>query len=562
MNRTSRRRAFVAGSAAALATALAVRRVGQGVRRNLPDLAEIQSPAVLDEIDALALSHSGEVLAIAGARGKARLLAVVELRTGRLRRQIPLARRSGPFWLDNGGTIAYGSAAGLVATNTETGQSRTLCTIPATSGDSNLRGTVVFAGENGRIYSVVSSGGEPRVIAEPGSWPQFLPDKQRYLFTATGRRLAVHHPGTGETRFLGPAHAGERFVRIRGRGDYLIQAAYGRLLAQPYDIATLRPTGEPYLIYERPAFGTDNNALFSVSSEGDIAVSPRDPHRSRVLAWVDRSGRIEPVLAPGRYANPRISPDGKFAIIEGSDPTARTNLWAVDLTSGRARQITEEPIRASNAVWSPDGSRLAYYSYRGLWKRHIRVRRFASGEEERSLAFESTYVPTDWAKLGLIALHYDAEPRIVRVPLDGTGGPEDLLRGLEGVYSPDGDKLAYTASREGVSQVYIAAAGDLSKRTKVSLGGGAEPRWNPTAPELFYVAHDGALMAVLIDSRAFPAHGAARLVCKLRWPNVGFEYSSGLGYWPALDAARFLFALQKAQPGREVVRIRNWVRSI
>jgi Tol biopolymer transport system component len=75
---------------------------------------------------------------------------------------------------------------------------------------------------------------------------------------------------------------------------------------------------------------------------------------------------------PGRTAGaPAISPDGKWAIF----PVTGDGAWLLDLSDGASRRVLSDPT-AGDFTWSPDGSRVAYYSRRDAeWNVWVTVAR-------------------------------------------------------------------------------------------------------------------------------------------------------------------------------------------
>jgi Tol biopolymer transport system component len=65
-------------------------------------------------------------------------------------------------------------------------------------------------------------------------------------------------------------------------------------------------------------------------------------------------------------------------------------------------------------------------------------------------------------------------------------------------FSPDGKWIAYQSDKTGRDEIYLRPFPGPGPDEPVSINGGAQPRWNPSGQELFYVAADDRLMAVPI----------------------------------------------------------------
>ena len=60
--------------------------------------------------------------------------------------------------------------------------------------------------------------------------------------------------------------------------------------------------------------------------------------------------------------HPRWSPDGKRILFESTRSGGEPQLWIIDLDGGEARQLTHVSTGAGNAIWSRDGSHIAFVS--------------------------------------------------------------------------------------------------------------------------------------------------------------------------------------------------------
>jgi dipeptidyl aminopeptidase/acylaminoacyl peptidase len=74
---------------------------------------------------------------------------------------------------------------------------------------------------------------------------------------------------------------------------------------------------------------------------------------------------------------PEISPDGKLIVfsrgfVDKLKDQGRANLWMVNSDGSRLRELTSGPWRDNGAVWSPDGTRIAFLSDRdGTTQIHV-----------------------------------------------------------------------------------------------------------------------------------------------------------------------------------------------
>lgn len=75
--------------------------------------------------------------------------------------------------------------------------------------------------------------------------------------------------------------------------------------------------------------------------------------------------------------------------------------------------------------------------------------------------------------------------------------------------SPDGRWLGYASNETGALEVYVRSLAEGSGRTRVSTGGGTEPRWARSGRELFFRSRDSGYAVPVTPGPVFRA-GAPR----------------------------------------------------
>lgn len=96
----------------------------------------------------------------------------------------------------------------------------------------------------------------------------------------------------------------------------------------------------------------------------------------------------------------------------------------------------------------------------------------------------------------------------------------------------------------------------LGTRRRISVAGGAEPRWGRDGNEIFYVARDASLMSVAVEDQANLKFASPKLLFRLPGqtpPGGGFSYDVARG------GAKFL-VLNRRPPvsARDLSVVFNW----
>ena len=114
--------------------------------------------------------------------------------------------------------------------------------------------------------------------------------------------------------------------------------------------------------------------VYAVGGPG--ASPPADPISQ--LAVLDRQGKLlRRIGAPGRYGQAALSPDGARIAVRWFDsfaPGGRSDIWVVDIASGKSTPITNDAPADFNPLWSPDGKQILWVSaraggYQGIYRK-------------------------------------------------------------------------------------------------------------------------------------------------------------------------------------------------
>jgi dipeptidyl aminopeptidase/acylaminoacyl peptidase len=286
---------------------------------------------------------------------------------------------------------------------------------------------------------------------------------------------------------------------------YLLVGRQGVLLARQMDL-TSGKVGEAIPIAEPIAsdlFG--RSAGFSVSMTGVLAY--RAPSDRRQLVWMDRTGRLLTTFGPpegGNLLDPALAPDGQQVVVSR---TTRNNfdVWIHEISRPIAKRFTVDSAIDAAAVWSPDGSRLAFVSNRsGLLDLYENPVKGTAGPEESLLASANNKISMDWSRDGRFLLYQATDAKtgwdLWALPLTGERKPFPVVQTAStercGQFSPDGQWVAYDSNESGHFEVFVQSFPRPGEKWQISTGGGAWPRWRRDGRELYYVAPDGTLMAV------------------------------------------------------------------
>jgi Tol biopolymer transport system component len=437
--------------------------------------------------------------------------------------------------------------------------------------------TILYGQGAGGVWRVSADGRRPERIVEVASGqlahgPQLLPGGRAVLFTLSegeGRwdqaQIVVQVLDTGVRHVVVNGGTDARYLRT----GHLVYAQRGTLMAVRFDARSYQVAGSAVPVVEGVSQpGVIGAVQFSVADSGALVYVPADVSSAPLatLAWVDREGRESSIPAPPRgYRYARLSPDGTSIALDLAEENR--DIWVWDLVRTTLTRLTSDPAIDQNPIWTDRGRSLLFSSSRdGGVANLYRQRADGTGPVERLTKSTGQQFPTavtpdetrailmepgqgDVMVLGLAPPHH--LERVARTPFSERNG----------VVSPDGNWLAYSADDSGRPEIYVRRFPTPdAARWQVSTGGGVQPLWSRGGGELFFRALTGALMFASVHSGSAWSVSRPAVLFDAR-PYLLGTTTFARTYDVAPGDSRFLFIKQgPLEPGAspQIIVVQNW----
>jgi len=493
-----------------------------------------------------------------------------------------------PFWSPDSRQIGFFAAGSLRRVPRDGGTVETICAAESTPGGAawNSDGTILFApGFHGGLYLVAASGGNPEPLLQPSAarfesaflWPQFLPDGKHFLFFVLSQspETAGVYAGTAspaEYHLVLASQTNAVYAAAEEgtsrRAGYLLFIHDHTLTAQAFNPARVAVEGDPVPLAEHvAAMESISFAPLSVSGNSTLVYQALD-RPARRLMWMDRAGHpVAVVPEPGEWGPPRIAPDGTRAVSARLSADRQTaHLWILD-AAGNATQFTDTAMHEGSPVWSPDGSRIAFFMYsRGDTNFDIYSKAINGSRIDLLFHSDAPKYPSDWSHDGRYLFYSTLAPGtkadIWSASIaDRRSGPILNTIAMEqyAALSPDGKWLAYQSDESGRTEVYVQAFDGIGagtrRRWQVSAAGGGIPRWRADGQELFYLTSAGEIMSVTAhpDAGTFAFDPPHTLFGTRALPKLWNLYDA------APDGQRFLVNVPfELSPSATIAAVTNW----
>jgi len=478
-----------------------------------------------------------------------------------------------PFWSPDGRFVAFFAQGKLKKVDVSGGSPVVVCdAIYGAGGSWNRNDVIVFAPSPAtELFKVPASGGNAdpvtsidRAAGETAHRsPFFLPDGPHFLFTI--RTMEAQRDGI----YVGDLESKNkvRLFAAQSNAVYtppglILFARDGTLLAQPTDSAGLRITGTPVPVVEHVTSDSVGfSGKFTASQTGMLAFySGGSLVGASYLTWYDRSGKVLGTVGPpSMRLSPAISPRGDFVAEDRINSANRMDLWLHSMDGKTDSRLSFDQL-SNFPVWSPDGSRILFQSYRPDGSAGIcQKSSTGTGKDECFFQMPGITIPTSWSHNGLAVFFNQSKQTgydLWVLPLTGDRKPYPFLQTpaneSNGRLAPDDRWLAYQSDEAGTSEIYVMAFPGKEGKWQISTRGGSRPLWSRDGKELFYIAADQKMMAVSVKTSAGFEHGAPVPLFETRtWSLPGYDVTA--------DGKRFLMVSPVGQDSSASMNVMvNW----
>ena len=502
-----------------------------------------------------------------------------------------------PFWAPNSESIAFGAQGKLKRLDLGSTRAQPLTDAARSNGGAwSPTGTIVFSPDYRQPLMRVPAAGGARTPAttldvkagDTGHrYPAFLPDGHHFMYTASRDGSTALIIGDTESELRKELIPGANGAAYAPPG-WLLYVHNGAVVSRAFDADRLELTGWPTPVAGFTMRGSWSQGLrLSASVTGTLLLQDAPDYDYTLMSYSRDASTVE-TLGPSRKVSvmefPRLSPDGKRVVVQRFDPaTQNQDLWIGDLSRKTFDRFTTNPAQEQLAFWANDGKSLFATTWRNGRNGIFRLPLDGSPE---ALLVNGTVFPgalsPDGKTFYYVMRGATTRSDIWALPYVESGiAPGASPVGARAIVSSDADEtqidvspdsrwIAYVSDLSGKYEIYVRRldadglrAGDA---TRVTTGGGLQPRWAHNGRDLFYVNpsrgyREAEMMALPVTlSRAAIEYGTAK---KLFKASMFSSFSITRDYDVSRDDQQFIVGttMGESRPSPATILL-NWTRTL
>jgi dipeptidyl aminopeptidase/acylaminoacyl peptidase len=284
-----------------------------------------------------------------------------------------------------------------------------------------------------------------------------------------------------------------------------------------------------------------------------VYASGSNASRSR-LVWVSRSGGIDTVGAAeeGDYGTFAVNAQGTAIAAMVWAPSGPRELWVIDLVRGGRERVATTGVPSGGVHWIAQAE-LAFAEMTTTIGGPLRLtikHAFEQGSGD-SLPYSANNIESTNSRSSTFVLRgWNGTDSSALVARDSIRRPIILGPSLSfATLSPNGKWFAFTSSRSGRSDVYVASLARPSGHIIVSTEGGEEARWTSDGTELIFRNGERWYTATITGGET-PASSRPRMIFEGPYLNV-----PGYSYDLSPDGQRVLALLRSRDRGTQTLNV-------
>jgi TolB protein len=241
--------------------------------------------------------------------------------------------------------------------------------------------------------------------------------------------------------------------------------------------------------------GTELGVQSLVSTSGDLRYTAH-----RLADWI-----YEKLTGDKGVAATRIA----YVTKTGGTAAPRFTLWVADADGegANAALASAEPI--ISPAWSASGSQLAYVSFESR-KPVVYVHEVATGRRRIVANFKGSNSAPAWSPNGqnlVVTLSRDGGSQMFLIAASGNGEPRRLSTSssidTEAVFAPDGQGIYFVSDRGGSPQIYrMNLTSGAAQRVSFSGNYNISPAISPDGAKLAFISRVGGAFKLVVQDLA------------------------------------------------------------